>query len=347
MPPNPRKLPVSSKPAGGKTASGKPKAGGDPSVRRRKQAERTYGKPGAPERHADGGSGDDFHDDGLPRKAAPRSTAPRPGGSRPPAPAAPRPEPTRAVETDEPVRLNRLLARSGIASRRESDAIIAAGRVSVNGAVVTEMGVQVGPRDKVTVDGRPVGPVGLTYILMNKPTGAITTTSDERDRRTVMDLLDLPKAETDGLFPVGRLDRNTSGALLLTTDGDLAHRLMHPRYETVKLYMCRTERALTDADLDRLLRGVELDDGLAKADQAQFVSPDPHVVALGLHEGRNRQVRRMVEALGTRVEALERIAYAGLTLDGLRRGKWRKLHPHEVNALRRKVKLKAIVYDAR
>ena len=347
MPPNPRKLPASSKPAGAKPAGSKPKAGGDPSIRRRKQAERTYGKPGPAERHADGGSGDDFHDDGPPRKSAPRGTASgaaaRPNAARP-GPPKPRPEPTRAVETDEPVRLNRLLARSGIASRRESDAIIAAGRVSVNGAVVTGMGVQVGPKDKVTVDGRPVGPVGLTYILMNKPTGAITTTSDERDRRTVMDLLDLPRAELDGLFPVGRLDRNTSGALLLTTDGDLAHRLMHPRYETVKLYMCKAERALTDADLDRLLRGVELDDGFAKADQAQFVGPDPSVVALGLHEGRNRQVRRMIEALGTRVEALERIAYAGLTLDGLRRGKWRKLHPHEVNALRRRVKLKAIVY---
>ena len=356
MPPNPRRLPPSSKPSGpaaGKPGSskpaGKPKAGGDPSVRRRKQAERAYGKPGSTERYADGGSGDDFHDDGPPRKSAPRGTASggaaRPNAARP-GPPKPRPEPTRAVETDEPVRLNRLLARSGIASRRESDAIIAAGRVSVNGAVVTEMGVQVGPKDKVTVDGRPVGPVGLTYILMNKPTGAITTTSDERDRRTVMDLLDLPRAELDGLFPVGRLDRNTSGALLLTTDGDLAHRLMHPRYETVKTYLCAAERPLTDDDLDRLTRGVMLDDGLARADNAQFVSPDRTVVALGLHEGRNRQVRRMVEALGTRVAALERIAYAGLTLEGLRRGKWRRLQPHEINALRRKVKLKTIVFGA-
>ncbi|HEX9952693.1 MAG TPA: pseudouridine synthase [Rubricoccaceae bacterium] len=347
-PPNPRKT------------TGK--AGGDPSIRRRKQAERAYGKPGAgtpgpggPGRHADGGLGDDFHEDErAPRGARPggppgaRPGGPgtgRPGGGRPSRPDAPEAPRAEAPRFDgEPVRLNRLLARAGVASRREADAVIAAGRVRVNGAVVTEMGVQVGPTDAVTVDGHPVGPVGLTYILMNKPTGAITTTSDERDRKTVMDLLDLPRHEREGLFPVGRLDRNTSGALLLTTDGDLAHRLMHPRYETVKTYLCATERPLTDDDLDRLTRGVMLDDGLARADNAQFVSPDRTVVALGLHEGRNRQVRRMIEALGTRVAALERIAYAGLTLEGLRRGKWRRLQPHEINALRRKVKLKAIVF---
>ncbi len=356
----------------------KKKAGGDPSVRRRKQVDRRFGpgspgagQPGGPERTDDGGRGDDYHD--VPRSGPPRDGGQRPGGQRPggpggpnrsgpggrpdsgrptgarptgPRPTGPRPEPAppSALQGDEPVRLNRYIARAGIASRREADAIITAGRVSVNGTVETGMGVQVGPGDRVTVDGHPVGPVGLTYILMNKPTGAITTTSDERDRRTVMDLLDLPKDTLSGLFPVGRLDRNTSGALLLTTDGDLAHRLMHPRYETVKLYLCTTERQLSDDDLDRLTRGVMLDDGLARADQAQFLSSDRTVVAIGLHEGRNRQVRRMIEAIGTRVEALERIAYAGLTLDGLRRGKWRALHPHEVNALRRKVKLKAIVY---
>ncbi|HEX8298614.1 MAG TPA: pseudouridine synthase, partial [Rubricoccaceae bacterium] len=337
-------------------------------VRRRKQAERAYGKPGARppgagQRHADGGSGDDFHDDDrrAPRSGPPSGGASRPGPGGPPRggsgrpgqrpaggrPETPRPEAPRAVERDEPVRLNRLISRAGLASRRDADAIIAEGRVRLNGEVVTEMGIQVGPTDVVTVDGKPVGSVGLTYILMNKPTGAITTTSDERDRKTVMDLLDLPPSERDGLFPVGRLDRNTSGALLLTTDGDLAHRLMHPRYETVKTYLCTAERPLTDDDLDRLTHGVMLDDGLARADHAQFVSPDRTVVALGLHEGRNRQVRRMIEALGTRVSALERVAYAGLTLEGLRRGKWRRLQPHEINALRRKVKLKAIVFDAR
>ena len=351
MPSNPRKPP------------GPPKTGGDPSIRRRKQVARTYGKT-APDRHDDGGSGDDFHDGPpkAPRAARPtgqRPTGQRPDGQRPTGPRdaprnappgaprgddarPPRPEPTRATPSDEAVRLNRYISRAGVASRRESDEIIAAGRVTLNGTVVTEMGVQVGPTDKVTVDGRPIGPVGLTYILMNKPTGVITTTSDERDRRTVMSLLDLPRHELEGLFPVGRLDRNTSGALLFTTDGDLAHRLMHPRYETVKHYLCRTERPLAEADIDRLLAGVVLDDGPAKADNVQFV--DPSVVAIGLHEGRNRQVRRMIEAIGHRVDALERIAYAGLGLEGLRRGKWRRLHAHEVNTLRRKVKLKAIVY---
>jgi 23S rRNA pseudouridine2605 synthase len=335
-PPNPRKP----------RPGGAPKAGGDPSIRRRKQVARKYGAQPDGDRHDDGGRGDDFHDapPRAPRAARPTGQRPDAKGA-PPKVEAPRQEPTRATPSDEPVRLNRFLARAGIASRREADAIITSGRVTVNGAVVTEMGVQVAPADRVQVDGRPIGPVGLTYILMNKPTGAVTTTSDERGRRTVMDLLDLPPHELDGLFPVGRLDRNTSGALLFTTDGDLAHRLMHPRYETVKHYMCRTERPLTDADLDQLLAGVALDDGPAKADQAQFLGPDRTVVALGLHEGRNRQVRRMIEAIGHRVEALERVGYAGLTLEGLRRGKWRRLQPHEVNALRRKVKLKAIVYD--
>lgn len=339
-PPNPRKP----------RPGGTPKAGGDPSIRRRKQVARTYGKgPTGPDPNDDGGRGDDFHE-GPPRPARaraagarpdPRAQLPRPEAPRP---EAPRPEATRAAPADEPVRLNRFLARAGIASRREADAIITSGRVTVNGDVVTEMGVQVAPGDRVTVDGRPIGPVGLSYILLNKPTGAVTTTSDERGRRTVMDLIDLPAHELDGLFPVGRLDRNTSGALLLTTDGDLAHRLMHPRYETVKHYLCKTEAPLTDADLDRLLGGVALDDGVAKADQAQFIGPDRTVVGLGIHEGRNRQVRRMVEAVGHRVDALERVGYAGLTLDGLRRGKWRRLQPHEVNALRRRVKLKAIVF---
>ena len=303
--PTPAKASASGKPGGKPGGAPRSKAGGDPSVRRRKQAQRTHGRDSGTE--------------------------------------APRPD--TALDRDEPVRLNRFLARAGVASRRESDAIIASGRVTVNGEPATEMGTKVGPRDKVALDGRPVTPVGLTYILMNKPTGVITTTSDERDRKMVMDLIDLPAHETDGLFPVGRLDRNTSGVLLFTTDGDLAHRLMHPRYETVKHYLCRAERPFTDADVDALLNGVMLDDGVAKADNVQFVSPDPHVVAIGLHEGRNRQIRRMVEALGTRVDALERVGYAGLTADGLRRGKWRHLEPHEVNALRRKVKLKAIVYN--
>ena len=241
------------------------------------------------------------------------------------------------------MRLNRFLARAGVASRRAADGLIAEGRVTVNGETVTEMGVQVAPSDRVTVDGQPIGLAGLVYVLLNKPTDTITTVSDDRGRRTVLDVV--AGVPQDGLFPVGRLDRDTTGALLLTTDGDLAHRLMHPRYGAVKLYIVTTEGPVSPAEVASLTSGVELDDGRAAADHAERFADDPRRVALQLHEGRNRQVRRMIEAIGHSVVALDRIGYAGLTLDGLRRGRWRHLQPHEVNALRRSVKLKSIVFQ--
>ncbi len=242
-----------------------------------------------------------------------------------------------------PVRLNKYLARAGVASRREADAIIEAGRVTVNGEVVTEMGVKVVPADRIEVDGQPITPSDLVYVLLNKPPDAITTVTDDRGRRTVMDLVSLPEDEKSALFPVGRLDRETTGALLLTTDGELAHRLMHPRYGAVKLYQVRLDQPISEADLDHLRTGVDLDDGPAAADHAAFLG-DRQTIGLQLHEGRNRQVRRMMEALGRRVEALDRVGYAGLDLSGLRRGRWRRLEPHEVNALRRSVKLKPVVF---
>ena len=252
--------------------------------------------------------------------------------------AAPRPDP------DGPVRLNKYLARAGVGSRREADAVIAAGRVQVNGTVTTEMGVKVSPDDRVDVDGQPIQPTDLAYILLNKPTDTITTVSDDRGRRTVMDLVAIPDRLKSALFPVGRLDRQTTGALLLTTDGELAHRLMHPSYGAVKLYRIETERPLTGPELGQLQRGVELDDGPARADHAAFLGDDKRQIGLQLHEGRNRQVRRMIDAIGHRVATLDRIGYAGLDLDGLRRGRWRRLEPHEVNTLRRSVKLKPIVF---
>jgi 23S rRNA pseudouridine2605 synthase len=213
-------------------------------------------------------------------------------------------------------------------TRREADTLIAEGHVAVNGAVVTEMGTKVLPTDDVRVDGRPIRPQGPVYLLLNKPRGTITTRDDEKDRRTVMDLVDLPAA----------------GALLLTNDGDLAHRLMHPRYHVEKLYVVTTEAPVKPDEIDRLRSGIPLDDGPAAADQAGYLGDDHHVVALQIHEGRNRQVRRMFEALGHEVRALDRTHYAGLDLSGLRRGRWRRLQPHEVNALRRLVKLKPIVF---
>jgi 23S rRNA pseudouridine2605 synthase len=241
------------------------------------------------------------------------------------------------------VRLNRFIAQAGLASRRTADEWIAAGRVTVNGERVTELGRRIDTsRDVVQVDGRPVQPQALVYLLLNKPRDTITTTEDERGRTTVMDLLD-DAARERGVVPVGRLDRHTTGVLLLTNDGELTHRLMHPRYEVEKLYQVETERRVAPHDLEKLAAGIELEDGLARADQVTYLDA-PNRVALSLHEGRNRQVRRMFEALGYSVEKLDRIGYGGLSAGHLRRGEWRHLEPHEVNRLRRSVRLKPVVF---
>lgn len=239
------------------------------------------------------------------------------------------------------MRLNKYIARAGVTSRRKADALIDAGQVRVNGAPVTEYWYQVKPGDRVEVSGDVISPQPFVYILLNKPKDTITTTDDERDRRIVLDLLSIGQEEKEGLFPVGRLDRDTTGVLLLTNDGDLAHRLMHPSYEVDKLYRVRTRQSIKPHQLDQLRSGVELDDGLAKADRVAYVQPeDHHEIGLKLHEGRNRQIRRMLEALGHEVVELERVRYAGLTADGVRRGKWRRLEAFEVGRLRRLVGLK-------
>lgn len=243
-----------------------------------------------------------------------------------------------------PIRLNRFLSMAGVASRRQADKIIASGRVSVNGEPVRELGTKVDESDTVHVDGKPVSPQSLVYVLLNKPKDAITTKDDENNRRTVMDLITMDKKTKSGIFPVGRLDRDTTGLLLLTNDGELAHRLMHPSYEVEKIYKLTTERNVSSDELDKLRTGIELDDGPAKADHAMFIEGDQKKVGLQIHEGRNRQVRRMFEQLGHTVLHLERTHYAGLTLTGVRNGKWRKLKPSEINALRRQVKLKPVMF---
>ena len=188
--------------------------------------------------------------------------------------------------------------------------------------------------------GRVISPQELTYILLNKPGDTITTKSDEKGRSTVLDVLTIPEEEKAGLFPVGRLDRHTVGVLLLTNDGELAHRLMHPRYNVEKIYVARTKDPVKPHELEQLKEGVQLEDGLAKADRVSYTNPpDQHEIAILLHEGRNRQVRRMLEALGHEVTHLERVNYAGLTAEGVRRGRWRRLSPHEVKRLRQLVKL--------
>ncbi|MFC2085855.1 pseudouridine synthase [Bacteroidota bacterium] len=235
--------------------------------------------------------------------------------------------------------MNRYIARSGVCSRRKADEFIVEGRVKVNDQIVREMGTKVTRADRVTVNGHHIHKVSAEYILLNKPKDTISTVTDPQGRRTILDLITRPEL-LPGLFPVGRLDRDTTGAILLTTDGELANRLMHPSWVVNKIYVAQTKAPLKEADLERLRSGVTLDDGPAKADQATFPRLDDRThVAVQIHEGRNRQIHRMFEALGHEVVKLDRIRYAGLTLDDVRRGHWRRLTPIEVRRLRKLVRL--------
>jgi 23S rRNA pseudouridine2605 synthase len=225
------------------------------------------------------------------------------------------------------MRLNAYLARAGVASRRKADDLIKAGRVRVNGEP-GQLNTFVQAADRVEVDGREVAKQRLTYVLLHKPAGHVTTASDPHGRRTVVDLV----PGEPRVVPVGRLDIDTTGALLLTNDGALAHTLAHPRYGVDKVYEAEVEGAPTDATLRALEQGVELDDG--RTAPAKVRRLGPHTVELAIHEGRNRQVRRMLEAVGHPVQRLHRSRYAGLTLEGLEPGAWRGLEPFEVERLR-------------
>ncbi len=231
-----------------------------------------------------------------------------------------------------PVRLNRFLARAGVASRRAADELIAAGRVHVNGAV-GELSTVVAPQDVVEVDGRRVRPQPFSHLLLHKPAGMVTTASDPQGRPTVVDAV--PREPR--VVPVGRLDIATTGALLLMNDGALAHRLSHPRYGIEKTYVARVEGAPGDDVIRRLAAGVELDDGPTAPARVRRLGRGR--VELVLHEGRNRQVRRMCEAVGHPVVRLHRSGYAGLDLGDLAPGAWRSLARAEVAALRRLVGL--------
>jgi pseudouridine synthase len=225
------------------------------------------------------------------------------------------------------VRLNAYLARAGVASRRKADELIKAGRVTVNGEP-GQLNTFVERRDRVEVDGEPVAAQELAYVLLNKPAGVVTTASDPQGRPTVVELVDVPER----IVPVGRLDADTTGALLLTNDGPLAHRLAHPRYGVEKVYVADVEGRPSRAALRALSEGVQLEDGMTAPAMARCLAPTR--VELTLHEGRNRQVRRMLEAVGHPVRRLHRSVYAGLTLDGLAPGEWRELRPGEIAALR-------------
>jgi 23S rRNA pseudouridine2605 synthase len=225
------------------------------------------------------------------------------------------------------VRLNAYLARAGVASRRRADDLIKAGRVVVNGEP-GRLNTFVERGDRVEVDGKPVVPQRLTYVLLNKPTGTVTTARDPQGRPTVVDLIDLPER----VVPVGRLDADTTGALFLTNDGPVAHRLAHPRYGVEKVYEADVEGRPDDAALQRLAEGVDLDDGRTAPARARRLAPSK--IELTLHEGRKHQVKRMLAAVGHPVIRLHRSRYAGLTLEGLGPGESRELTGAEVTRLR-------------
>jgi pseudouridine synthase len=225
------------------------------------------------------------------------------------------------------VRLNAYLARAGVASRRKADDLIKAKRVTVNGAP-GQLNTFVGARDRVEVDGQPVEKQRLAYVLLHKPAGVVTTASDPHGRRTVVDLVDV----LERVVPVGRLDADTTGALLLTNDGELAHRLAHPRHGVEKTYVVDVEDAPSDDALTALARGVELEDGRTAAARVRRLGRSR--VELIIHEGRKHQVKRILEAVGHPVVRLHRSAYAGLTVDGLEPGQWRELEPIETERLR-------------
>ena len=230
-----------------------------------------------------------------------------------------------------------MIADAGVASRRAADEMIAEGRVKVNGRVVTELGTRVTSNDKVMVDGKLISdPERHVYILLNKPKDTITTTSDERGRRTVLDLIDA----RERVYPVGRLDRNTTGVLLLTNDGDLANRLMHPRHRVARLYEVMLDKPLELRDARAIAAGVELENGdKTQPCEIDMEDRDRQHLRITLYEGKNREVRRLFEHFGYEVTRLDRKLYAGISTRGLARGEWRRLERKEISALRRLVDL--------
>jgi len=238
----------------------------------------------------------------------------------------------RQSASGEGVRLNKYLANAGISSRREADKLIEEGKVTINGKVVTELGLKVGPKDVVKFEGKLMKPEKLVYVLLNKPKDFITTVADPQNRKTVMKLVS--NACQERIYPVGRLDRNTSGLLLFTNDGELAKKLSHPSHMVKKIYYVELNKPLKEEDLAKIKAGLELEDGPVQPDDIQVVSPDAIGIGIEIHLGRNRIVRRIFEHLGYDVVKLDRVMYAGLTKKDLPRGKWRMLTKSEINMLR-------------
>ena len=244
---------------------------------------------------------------------------------------AAKPAPALKPDSDE-IRLNKFIANSGVCSRREADTYIQTGLVTVNGKIVTELGTKVAPGDDVRFNGERLKGEEKVYIVMNKPKGYVTTASDPHAEKTVVDLV---KNCPTRVYPVGRLDKNTTGVLMLTNDGEIAERLTHPSYDKKKIYQVALDRPLSQEDYDRILSGVVLTDGEVQADELEYIDAnDKRKLGIEIHSGKNRIVRRIFETLGYTVKALDRVYFAGLTKKGLKKGEWRYLTEGETNILK-------------
>jgi len=235
-------------------------------------------------------------------------------------------------EGDKPFRLNKFLSNAGVANRRKSDVLIKAGKIKVNGKVVLEVGSKVTLDDKVEYEGKRIYPGKKVYILVNKPKDVICTTGDERDRRTIMQIIE--RATDERVYPVGRLDRNTTGLILLTNDGDLSQKLTHPSNNIKKLYKVELDKPVTKTHFNKILKGVQLEEGKAVVDELAYTDDTRKILGIELHIGWNRVIRRIFESQGYKVVRLDRVIFAGLTKKDLPRGRWRFLYEKEIIRLK-------------
>ncbi|WP_307759530.1 pseudouridine synthase [uncultured Mediterranea sp.] len=289
------------------------------------------GRPQRPRFNANGGGRGNFGGNGYGRPQRPRTADYNPNAKYSKKKQIEYKE--QFVDPNEPIRLNKFLANAGVCSRREADEFITAGVVSVNGQVVTELGTKIKRGDEVKFHDQAVSIERKIYVLLNKPKDTVTTSDDPQARRTVMDLV--KGACEERIYPVGRLDRNTTGVLLLTNDGDLASKLTHPKYLKKKIYHVHLDKNLTKADMEQIAAGIELEDGEIHADAISYTDENKKDdVGIEIHSGKNRIVRRIFESLGYKVMKLDRVYFAGLTKKGLCRGDWRYLTEQEVNYLR-------------
>lgn len=288
-------------------------------MRPKRKPERQERSPGGPKQKRD-------------EKAKPHRGKHKPFGRKKFPSSSPAPTLSKESTGDEKIRLNKFIANSGLCSRREADQLIISGVITVNGAAITELGYKVNPGDDVRYDGKRLKSEKLVYVLLNKPKGLLTTTKDPQERETVMGVFERNIKER--IYPVGRLDRNTTGLLLLTNDGDLAEKLSHPSHEVKKIYKVELDKPLEQEDFQKIIKGVVLEEGRAKVDDLAIISDDHKTIGLELHIGWNRIVRRIFERLGYVVLKLDRSVYAGLDKRDLPRGKWRFLTREEVIRLK-------------